>query len=49
LIRRIEDDLTSLSDDDRDQIRQAITVIRQTRQSVTLGMPGLRPRTADRR
>ncbi len=43
LIRRIEDDLTNLSDDDRDQIRQAITVIRQTRQTVTLGMPGLRP------
>jgi Phage integrase family len=49
LIRRIEDDMTSLSDDDRDQIRQAITVIRQTRQTVTLGMPGLRPPTADRR
>jgi integrase len=49
LIRRIEDDLTSLNDDDRDQIQQAITVIRQTRQTVTLGMPGLRPPTADRR
>src|SRR6266511_1943838 len=43
LIRRIEDDLSKLSDDHRDQIRQAITVIRQTRQTVTLGMPGLRP------
>ncbi len=46
LIRRIEDDLTTISDADRDQIQQAITVIRQTRQTVTLGMPGLRPPAA---
>jgi hypothetical protein len=44
--RGVRECLTSLSDDDRDQIGQAITVIRQTRQTVTLGMPGLRSPTA---
>jgi hypothetical protein len=38
--------MTNLSDDDRDQIQQAIAVIRQTRQTVTLGMPGTRPPAA---
>jgi hypothetical protein len=38
LIRRIEDDTTNLSGEDRDQIQQAVTVIRQTRQTVTLGI-----------
>jgi hypothetical protein len=43
LIRRIEADLDSLSDTDRRQITDAVTVIRTTRQVVNLGMPRIRP------
>jgi hypothetical protein len=43
LIRRIEADLDSLSDTDRQQIQQAVSVIRKTRQVVNLGMPRIRP------
>jgi len=43
LIRRIEADLDSLSDADRQQIADAVAVIRKTRQVVNLGMPRIRP------
>lgn len=43
LIRRIEADLDILSEDDRAQIRQAVTAIRAARQTVVLGMPAVRP------
>jgi integrase len=43
LIRRIEADLGILSEDDRAQIRQAVTAIRAARQTVMLGMPAIRP------
>jgi DNA-binding MurR/RpiR family transcriptional regulator len=43
LIRRIEADLDILSEDDRAQIRQAVTAIRAARQTVVLGMPSIRP------
>jgi integrase len=39
LIRRVEDDLNHLSPADRQQIQEAIDVIRSARQKVTLGMP----------
>jgi DNA-binding MurR/RpiR family transcriptional regulator len=43
LIRRIEADLDTLSDTDRQQIQQAVSVIRKSRQVVHLGMPRIRP------
>jgi integrase len=43
LIRRIEADMDSLSDIDRAQIQQAVTAIRAARQTVSLGMPAIRP------
>jgi integrase len=43
LIRRIEADLESLSDEDRKQIDDAVGVLRTTRQVVHLGMPRVRP------
>jgi integrase len=46
LIRRIEVDLDNLAEDDRTQIAEAVSVIRKTRQTVTLGMPGIRPPAA---
>ncbi|MDQ1051281.1 hypothetical protein [Streptomyces sp. V4I2] len=39
LIRRVRTDLDDLSDEDRTQIQQAVTVICRSRQVVTLGMP----------
>ncbi len=49
LIRRIETDLDTLTEQDRAQIAEAISVIRKTRQTVTLGMPSIRPPTAEPR
>lgn len=43
LIRRIEADLDQLSDEDRAQISDAVSVIRKTRQVVNLGMPTSAP------
>jgi integrase len=43
LIRRIEADLDTLSDTDQQQIQQAVSVIRKSRQVVHLGMPRIRP------
>ncbi|HLN68995.1 MAG TPA: hypothetical protein VK280_17215 [Streptosporangiaceae bacterium] len=45
LIRRIEADLDTLTDQDRARIHNAVTTIRATRQAVTLGMPAIRPAT----
>lgn len=42
LIARVEDDLAELSDDDRALIDEAIAVVRKTRQTVNMGMPGIR-------
>lgn len=46
LIRRIEASLDDLTEADRAQIAEAISVIRKTRQTVTLGMPSIRPPAA---
>jgi integrase len=43
LIRRIEADVSELTEHDRALIHDAVTVIRKTRQLVNLGMPGIRP------
>jgi integrase len=43
LIHRIEDNLDALSAEDRQQISDAITVVRKARQTVTIGMPTVRP------
>lgn len=43
LIRRIEDDLAQLDQTDQQHIRQAVEVIRATRQNVHLGMPAIPP------
>lgn len=43
LIRHIEADLSDLSDEDQARIKEAITVIRATRQTVNLGLPTVRP------
>jgi integrase len=43
LIRRVEADLDTLTEDDRRQIADAVAVLRGTRQVVHLGMPRVRP------
>lgn len=43
LIRRIEADMDQLTDEDRAQIRDAVSVLRKTRQVVNLGMPVIAP------
>ncbi len=47
LIRKIEADLDELSEVDRDLINVAVATIRKVRQTVDLGMPGLRPTPHD--
>ncbi|MET7303875.1 site-specific integrase [Embleya sp. NPDC005575] len=42
LVRRLKEDLDELTDDDRTQIREAVTVVRRTRQVVSLGLPRIR-------
>jgi integrase len=42
LIRRVEDELDQLTPDDQHRIRDAISVIRNARQTVSLGMPSIR-------
>ncbi|MFD4860360.1 hypothetical protein [Streptomyces atratus] len=42
LIRRVETDLEGLTDDEREQIKEATRTLRKTR-TVSLGMPGIRP------
>jgi len=46
LIRRIEADVGDLSEQDQARIAEAITVIRNTRQVVNLGMPATQPPAA---
>ena len=43
LIRRIEADVADLTEQDQALIADAVTVIRKTRQLVSLGMPSVRP------
>jgi site-specific recombinase XerD len=43
LIRRIEADLHDLTEQDQAMIAEAVSVIRKTRQVVSLGMPAVRP------
>jgi hypothetical protein len=43
LIRRIEADLDELTDEDQEQIAEAVAVIRKTRQVVNPGMPAIKP------
>lgn len=47
LIRRIEADLDELTDADRDQIQTAVATMRKVRQTVNLGMPGIRTTTEE--
>lgn len=42
VMRDVETDLDNLTEQDRAQIADAISVIRKTRQVVTLGMPSIR-------
>ncbi|KQZ12379.1 transposase [Streptomyces sp. Root55] len=42
LIRRVESDLDTLTDEEREEIRQATSVLRRSR-TVHLGMPTIRP------
>lgn len=46
LIRRIETDVSDVSEQDQARIAEAITVIRKTRQVVNLGMPTTQPPSA---
>ncbi|MCY0924500.1 transposase [Streptomyces sp. H27-G5] len=39
LIHRVEDSMNELTDDEREQIKEAATALRLTRQVVDLGMP----------
>ncbi|MFC5957493.1 transposase [Streptomyces pratens] len=39
LIHRVEDSMDELTDEDREQIKEAATALRRTRQVVDLGMP----------
>ncbi|MFF8604082.1 tyrosine-type recombinase/integrase [Streptomyces sp. NPDC015232] len=48
LIRRVETDLGGLTDDEREQIKDATRTLRKTR-AVSLGMPGIRPPEPDLR
>lgn len=47
LIRRVEHDLDNLNDQDRQQITDAVRVVRRTRQTVHLGMPTITPPSID--
>jgi hypothetical protein len=47
LIRRVEHDLTALDDNDRQQIEEAVAIVRRTRQTVHLGLPTTRSPAPD--
>lgn len=47
LIRRIEHDLTALDENDRQQIEEAVQIVRRTRQTVHLGLPTTRSPAPD--
>ncbi|MET7410141.1 tyrosine-type recombinase/integrase [Streptomyces parvulus] len=42
LVRRLKEDLDDLTDDDRLKIQEAVTLVRHSRQVVSLGMPRIR-------
>ncbi|MDT0427119.1 hypothetical protein ACFT08_00705 [Streptomyces rochei] len=42
LVRRLKEDLDDLTDDDRLKIQEAVTLVRRSRQVVSLGMPRIR-------
>ncbi|WP_405689901.1 transposase [Streptomyces sp. NBC_01185] len=48
LVQRVREDLEDLTDDDRAQIQEAITVVRRSR-TVSLGMPRIRQPLPDLR
>ncbi|MEV0651320.1 tyrosine-type recombinase/integrase [Phytomonospora sp. NPDC050363] len=48
LIRRIEQDMDSLTNEEQQAIDEAVTVIRKARQMVNLGMPTIRPETTEK-
>ncbi|WP_251021782.1 hypothetical protein [Streptomyces sp. ISL-98] len=48
LIRRVETDLDGLTDDEREQIKDATQTLRKSR-TISLGMPGTRPPEPDLR
>ncbi|WP_220137614.1 tyrosine-type recombinase/integrase [Streptomyces himalayensis] len=43
LVKRVRDDLGDLTEEDRIQIKEAVTVVRRTRRVVSLGLPQVRP------
>ncbi|WP_203924309.1 hypothetical protein [Rugosimonospora africana] len=45
LMRRIKKHLDDLTEDERAQIQDAVTLTRRTRPAVSLGMPTIRPRS----
>ncbi|WP_030767149.1 MULTISPECIES: tyrosine-type recombinase/integrase [unclassified Streptomyces] len=47
LIKRVRDDLEDLTDEDKIQIKEAVTVVRRTRRVVSLGLPRVGPPQAD--
>jgi hypothetical protein len=47
LIRRVEHHVDELTSEERDQITEAVEVLRTTRQVVSLGMPTRPPRPGD--
>ncbi|MFG2631183.1 transposase [Streptomyces sp. NPDC048473] len=49
LVKRVRDDLDDLTDEDRTQIKDAVTVVRRTRQIVSLGLPRVRQDLPDLR
>ncbi|MFI1702709.1 tyrosine-type recombinase/integrase [Streptomyces bobili] len=43
LVKRVRDDLEDLTDEDKIQIKEAVTVVRRTRRVVSLGLPRIGP------
>ncbi|MFB7609824.1 hypothetical protein [Streptomyces gardneri] len=43
LVKRVREDLEDITDEDKIQIQEAITVVRRTRRLVSLGLPQVGP------
>ncbi|MFF4589985.1 tyrosine-type recombinase/integrase [Streptomyces sp. NPDC001388] len=43
LVKRVREDLEDLTEEDRIQIKEAVTMVRRTRRIVSLGLPRVRP------
>ncbi|MGW7319295.1 hypothetical protein [Streptomyces sp. NPDC054854] len=43
LVKRVREDLEDLTEEDRIQIKEAVTTVRRTRRVVSLGLPRVRP------